>query len=115
MSIFSKYMKSPVIGGMAQQFNANADFRRKQDAEKESADYQFGKNIELADYKFKQAQKQAKEERTFETTKYKAQIASKENIAKGQLQADQAKILNFIDMDLTKYGSVKLFAKEPNT
>ncbi len=115
MSIFSNFMKSPVIGGMAQQFNANADFRRKQDAEKESADYQFGKNIELADYKFKQSQKQKKEERTFETTKYKAQIASKENIAKGQLQADQAKILNFIDMDLTKYGSGKFFAKVPNT
>ncbi len=115
MSIFSNFMKSPVIGGMAQQFNANADFRRKQDAEQEAADYQFGKNIELADYKFKQAQKQAKEERTFETTKYKEQIASKEKIASGQLKAEQAKILNFIDMDLTKYGSGKFFAKVPNT
>ena len=85
MSIFSNFMKSPVIGGMAQQFNANADFRRKEDAEQEAADYQFGKNIELADYKFKQAQKQAKEERTFETTKYKEQIASKEKIPSGQL------------------------------
>ena len=114
MSIFSNFMKSPVIGGMAQQFNANADFRRKEDAEKESADYQFGKNIELADYKFKQAQKAASKERDFETTKYKEQIASKEKIASGQLKADQDKIVNFVDVDLTKYDLGKYFKKMPN-
>tara|TARA_R100000951_G_C2652724_1_gene184924 strand:- start:4005 stop:6044 length:2040 start_codon:yes stop_codon:yes gene_type:complete len=114
MSIFSNFMKSPVIGGIAQQFNANADFRRKQDAEKESADYQFGKNIELADYKFKQAQKQAKEERTFLRGQEDRKIASREKIAAGEITADQAKIVNFVDVDLTKYGLGKHFKKMPN-
>ena len=37
MSILSNLFKSPVIGGMAQQYNANADFRRQQDAEEAQA------------------------------------------------------------------------------
>jgi len=120
MSILSNILKSPVIGGMAQQYNANADFRRKQDAEKEASDYQFGKNIELADYKFGQSQKQAEEERTFKRGQTQAEIKSKEKIARGQLLADQAKIFNFIDLDFTKHGvfgndtSGKFFAKMPN-
>ena len=114
MSIFSNFMKSPVIGGMAQQFNANADFRRKQDAEQEAADYQFGKNIELADYKFKQAEEQAKKERTFLTGQEDKKIKSREKIAAGEIKANQAKIVNFVDLDLTKYGLGKHFAKMPN-
>jgi len=120
MSILSNILKSPVIGGMAQQYNANADFRRKQDAEKEASDYQFKKNIELADYKFGQSQKQAEEERTFKRGLTEAELKSKEKIASGQLAADQAKIFNFIDLDFTKHGvfgndtSGKFFAKMPN-
>ena len=120
MSILSNILKSPVIGGMAQQYNANADFRRKQDAEKEASDYQFRKNIELADYKFGQSQKQAEEERTFKRGLTQAELKSKEKIASGQLAADQAKIFNFIDLDFTKHGVVgndtsgKFFAKMPN-
>ena len=86
MSILSGILNSPVIGGMAQQFNANADFRRKQDAEEDAADYQFGKNIELADYKFGQAQKQATEERTFSAGESKKKRQSAENIAAGQIK-----------------------------
>lgn len=115
MSTLSGILNSPVIGGMAQQFNANADFRRKQDAEEDAADYQFGKNIELADYKFVQAQKQAKEERTFSAGESRKKRQSAENIAAGQIKADQAKILNFIDLDFTKYGSTKFFKKMPDT
>lgn len=120
MSILSNILKSPVIGGMAQQYNANADFRRKQDAEKEASDYQFKKNIELADYKFGQSQKQAEEERTFKRSQTQAELKSREKIARGQLAADQAKIFNFIDLDFTKHGIVgndtsgKFFAKMPN-
>ena len=120
MSILSNILKSPVIGGMAQQYNANADFRRQQDAEKESADYQFGKNMELADYKFTQSQKQKEEERTFQRGLKESEIKSKEKIAAGTLLADQAKIFNFVDFDLTKHGvfgndkTGKFFAKMPN-
>lgn len=120
MSILSNILKSPVIGGMAQQYNANTDFRRKQDAEKEASDYQFKKNIELADYKFGQSQKQAEEERTFKRSQTQAELKSREKIARGQLAADQAKIFNFIDLDFTKHGIVgndtsgKFFAKMPN-
>ena len=61
MSILSNLFKSPVIGGMAQQYNANADFRRQQDAEEAQADYKFKKNIELADYQFMKNQKKQNE------------------------------------------------------
>ena len=114
MSILSNLFKSPVIGGMAQQFNANADLRRQQDAEREQADYKFKKDIELADYRFDLDEKAKKAERTFETAQLEKQLASKEKIAGAELTAKQAAIPNYLDLDLTDFGHGKFVVKMPD-
>ena len=113
MSILSNLFKSPVIGGMAQQFNANADFRRQQDAEIVQADYKFEKNKELADYQFKLDEKSKKAERTFERTKLGKELKSKEKIAGAKITAEQAAIPNYLDLNLEPYGHGKFLVKMP--